>query len=153
MVGVGIYRFYVKFKNITMKINGLQAEIENEGEFVILKLKMHPADFVKFVSDCGKVKKSKIPKVLITSDIEIRKQFFLSEIAEYKTNNVYKYPTKIYNDFFRWWTESNGKKMKFEEQKFFEIGKRLATFWSRLSTEEKSKLWQLEKDKPKATLL
>jgi len=48
-----------------MKINGLQAEIENEGEFVILKLKMHTTNFVKFYSDCGKVKKSRIPKVLI----------------------------------------------------------------------------------------
>jgi hypothetical protein len=136
-----------------MKINGLQAEIENEGEYVILKLKMHPADFVKFVTDCGKMKKSRIPKVLINSDLEVRKKFFLAEIAEYKMANDSKYPTSIYNSFYKYWTESNGKKMKFEDQKFFEIGKRLATFWSRLSTEEKSKLWQAEKDKPKATLL
>lgn len=136
-----------------MKINGLQAEIENEGEFVILKLKMHPADFVKFVQDCGKIKKEKKATVLVTSSIEVRKQFFLKDIATYKSENEGKYPTSIYNSFYKYWTESNGKKMKFEDQKFFEIGKRLATFWSRLSTEEKSKLWQLEKDKPKTGML
>lgn len=136
-----------------MKINGLQAEIENEGEFVILKLKMHPADFVKFVSDCGKIKKEKGAKVLITSSIDVRKQFFLKEVSEYKTCNEGKYPVKIYNDFYKYWTENNGKKMKFEDQKFFEIGKRLATFWSRLTNEEKSKLWQAEKDKPKTGTL
>lgn len=136
-----------------MKINGLNAEIENEDGMVILKLKMHPADFVKFVSDCGKIKKEKKVRLSSESPIEVRKQAFLSEIAEYKTINEGKYPKKIYNDFYKWWTESNGKKMKFEEQKFFEIGKRLATFWGRLSIEEKSKLWQLEKDKPKTGML
>lgn len=93
---------------------------------------------------------------VIYSDAELlehRKQKFLCKIKTYRSENPDKYPANIYNSFFRWWTESNGKKMKFEDQKFFEIGKRLATFWSRISTEEKSKLWQAEKDKPKATLL
>ena len=134
-----------------MKINGLQAEIENEGEFVILKLKMHPADFVKFVQDCGKIRKEKIKVEPI--DMAERKKLFLAKISVFKTENEGKYPVKIYNDFYKYWTESNGKKMKFEDQKFFEIGKRLATFWGRLSTEEKSKLWQLEKDKPKTGTL
>ena len=139
------------FKNYNMKINGLQAEIENEDGYVILKLKMHPADFVKFVTDCGKIKKEKVKTEQV--DIKLRRDKFLTDIATYKCQNEEKYPTYIYNSFYKHWTESNGKKMKFEDQKFFEIGKRLATFWSRISTEEKSKLWQAEKDKPKLTLL
>ena len=134
-----------------MKINGLQAEIENEGEFVILKLKMHPADFVKFVSDCGKIKKEKVKIEEVA--LILRKNSFFSDLSNYKYWNEGKYPKDIYNKFYKYWTESNGKKMKFEDQKFFEIGKRLATFWGRLSTEEKSKLWQLEKDKPKTGML
>lgn len=134
-----------------MKINGLQAEIENEGEFVILKLRMHPADFVKFVTDCGKIKKEKVKKESLS--IELRKQFFLAEVSHFKVQNEGKYPTSIYNEFYKWWTESDGKRMKFEKQDCFEVGKRIARFWNPKSTEEKSKLWQAEKDKPKATLL
>lgn len=136
-----------------MKINGLSAEIENEDGMVVLKLKMHPADFVKFVNDCGKIKKEKKVQVKKDVPIEDRKKTFLTEISSYKTNNEGKYPKKIYNDFYRHWTESDGKEMRFEKQTFFEVGKRLATFWGRISTEEKSKLWQLEKDQPKTTLL
>lgn len=41
-----------------------------------------------------------------------------------------KYGKETLNDFYRYWTELNkkGDKMRFEEQKFFEINKRLATW-------------------------
>lgn len=86
---------------------------------------------------------------------EKRKLAFYCRIKTFKGENPDKYPAKIYNDFYRWWTESDGKEMRFENKKnrYFEVGKRLATFWGRLSTEEKSRLWQLEKDKPKTGML
>ena len=97
-------------------------------------------------------------KIELSSEdiIKSKKQSLYNLIKIYKDKNPDKYPVKIYNDFYKHWGEvsKNGKNIiRYDEQKFFEIGKRLATFWSRLSTEEKSKLWQLEKDKPKTTLL
>lgn len=139
-----------------MKINGLQAEIENEGEFVILKLKMHPADFVKFVTDCNKIKKVKVRKdALSVLSIDERKKIFYDSIATYKAANEGKYPNKLYNQFYRWYTENNGKKMRLEDpkNKYFKIGSRLATFWDNVTSEEKSAMWQLEKGNIKKAVI
>lgn len=101
-------------------------------------------------------KEKNIDQEKIEEIIKSKKQGLYNLIKRYKDNNPDKYPAKIYNDFYKHWGEvsKNGKNIiRYDEQKFFEIGKRLATFWSRLSTEEKSKLWQLEKDKPKTGTL
>jgi len=125
-----------------MKINGLQAEIENEGEFVILKLKMHPADFVKFVTDCGKLKKEKVKTGSIS--IESKVKDLHEKVANYRAANPGKHPNGLYNEFMKYWVEPDkqSKKIRYDGEKFFDIGKRLATFKSFVKPEQLSKMWE-----------
>lgn len=59
--------------------------------------------------------------------IEERKNDFMKLVAE---NGIEKYGQEMCREFFDYWTESNpnGKKMRFEMQKVFDIKKRLATW-------------------------
>lgn len=123
-----------------------------------LKIKENKEKGIKAYKPIPAILIKKEEKIELSSEeiIKSKKQGLYNLIKRYKDNNPDKYPAKIYNDFYRHWGEvsKNGKNIiRYDEQKFFEIGKRLATFWSRLSTEEKSKLWQLEKDKPKTGML
>ena len=59
--------------------------------------------------------------------IEERKNEFMQLVAD---NGVEKYGQEMCRDFFDYWTESNpnGKKMRFEMQKVFDVKRRLATW-------------------------
>lgn len=59
--------------------------------------------------------------------IDERKNDFMKLVAD---NGVEKYGQEMCREFFDYWTESNpnGKKMRFEMQKVFDIKKRLATW-------------------------
>jgi hypothetical protein len=59
--------------------------------------------------------------------IEERKNDFMKLVAE---NGVEKYGQEMCREFFGYWTESNpnGKKMRFEMQKVFDVKRRLATW-------------------------
>ena len=61
-------------------------------------------------------------------NIEDRLEEFRLQIEPFKE----KYSSETLNDFWRYWTEknSNGKKMRFEMQKVFDVGRRLIT-WSK----------------------
>jgi ATP-dependent Lon protease len=82
----------------------------------------------------SKVKKSKVKesKEYITATkvatLEDRKTEFRNKIAEY----VQVYPKEMLRSFFDYWTEcnDNGKKMRFEMQKVFELKKRLSKWAS-----------------------
>jgi len=53
-------------------------------------------------------------------------------IAEVHTTALNKYSDEMLQDFIEYWCEPNrsGKKMRFEAQNFFSMGRRLAT-WAR----------------------
>src|SRR5699024_870721 len=59
--------------------------------------------------------------------IEEKKEEFKKSIEPFRE----KYDSEMLNDFWRYWTEKNknGKKMRFEMQKVFDVGRRLIT-WS-----------------------
>jgi len=59
--------------------------------------------------------------------IEERKQEFKDSIDPYRE----KYESEMLNEFWRYWTEKNknGIKMRFEMQKVFDVGRRLATWF------------------------
>ena len=63
-------------------------------------------------------------------DIEIRKKYFYRKCAVF----VEKYGKEMIREFYDYWTEPNksGKKLRFEDQKFFDLNRRLAT-WSNKS--------------------
>jgi predicted transcriptional regulator len=64
---------------------------------------------------------------------EDRYSDFEDSLREYHKNNPSKYPKEMYVAFRDYWGEKNksGKKLRFEKQEFFELGKRLATWASR----------------------
>lgn len=63
-----------------------------------------------------------------TKSFEERKEAFKKLIDPFRE----KYESEMLNDFWRYWTETNpnGKKMRFEMQKVFDVGRRLGT-WKR----------------------
>jgi predicted transcriptional regulator len=73
--------------------------------------------------------KETIPNTNTINTIEDRKKKFQLLLKPY----IEKYGNKMMNQFYSYWTELNKskKKMRFEEQRFFEIGKRLSTWNSR----------------------
>lgn len=80
------------------------------------------------------------PEKEIARPIEQRKADFLKSIRTYAREHHRKYPFGLYNEFYDYWIEaSKGGKMRFEDQKFWSLGKRLKTFWSNI--ENKSKYW------------
>ena len=59
--------------------------------------------------------------------VEERKLDFIELMKPYQT----KYSKALLNDFYSYWTEisANGKKMRFEKEKVFDVGRRLGTWF------------------------
>lgn len=66
-------------------------------------------------------------KTLKKVDIEVRKQDFMMEVANFKGN----YPDDMLREFYDYWTEhgANDRKFRKEKEKSFDIGKRLARWF------------------------
>lgn len=82
----------------------------------------------------SKVKESKLNEtkvkesvIAVPATLEIRKIHFQNKVSEYLDT----YSRDMLRNFFDYWTEKNegGRKMRFEMQKVFDIGRRLKT-WS-----------------------
>lgn len=67
-------------------------------------------------------------KIETTNNIEERKSAFKELLKEFMPG----YEIEMLKEFFEYWTEPNksGRKMRFEDQKFFDLKRRLAT-WHR----------------------
>ena len=78
-----------------------------------------------------------------------RKKDFYQRVLQFERENPGRYPYVIYEQFFSYWTESSKDAMRWEDKKnkYFEIGKRLATFWKRLDNAQQQKFWKQHKDK------
>lgn len=83
-------------------------------------------------SECNTIKESKVKESKV-KEIETRKIEFEQLVFE---NNPLKYDQEMLRAFCNYWTESNKSKtkMRFELEKVFEIGRRLATWKSREKT-------------------
>ena len=66
-------------------------------------------------------------KTIELKSIEERAKDFMQLVAD---SGLEKYGAEMCRDFFDYWTEHNpnGKKMRFEMQKIFDVKKRLATW-------------------------
>jgi hypothetical protein len=82
-------------------------------------------------------------------NIKERKQKFYDDITLYKTENPTKYPSALYNEFFTYWVELNKNQTKFryEAEKFFDIPRRLATFWGNVPQWKKDKMFIADQTK------
>lgn len=128
----------------------MKSEIIHEGEFVKITYYIPAAQFIELVKQLHQPKKIKVHHLEIDVDkvIAAKKKQLFEKVAAWKEAHPGKYPNKVYNDFMLYWAEATKKgtaKIRYDEPKYFEIGKRLATFWGRLDETEKSKAWQLEK--------
>lgn len=76
--------------------------------------------------------KHKQINIISGEEFEIRKTNFIQLVNDFTP----KYGQKMIDEFCSYWTEANSKKtkMRFEEQKFFEISRRLATWARNLNT-------------------
>lgn len=101
-----------------------------------------------------KVNMLAFPKVKVekeTLTFEDREKSFIWQVQQYKDKHPDKYPNSFYTNFLKYWTESDLKpkpKMRFENEQFFEIGRRLSYSWSTRTAEQKQQYW--EKDKQTA---
>lgn len=93
------------------------------------------------VRNSPKVKESKVKE---SKDIKERKIEFKETLNPY----LEKYGKQVLTDFYYYWTEldKSGKKMRYESEKFFEVQKRIATWYNRsLKSFDKTKLDKLDK--------
>lgn len=109
---------------------------------VINKLKNYKLGAYKLLNDNqeGVKVKDKVKdevKVKVKVSLEDRKKSFFNELL---TSYKHKYPKKMLQDFFDYWTEHGEKdtKMRFEKEKVFGLSRRLAT-WKSRSTIDYSK--------------
>lgn len=123
------------------------SEIVHDGDFVHIRLTVAVADFVKLVAGLQKkpvaAKKEK-DAVSLLEDIKAKKAKFSSMVKEFDNKNPNLYPMGLYNRFYAYWTEPsrNGKKIRYEQEAFFDMAKRLSTFKNKTTPEEMSKLWE-----------
>lgn len=131
-------------------------EIEHLGDSVNIKISMTSADFMKF---CESIKKA--PKTngvtVKTSELDLagKKMSLFKLIKKFKDDNPGLHPIGLYKQFYAYWSEpsKNGKNIRYEGEKYFELGKRLATFRRNIKPEEMSKLWEEHNKQEPATKL
>lgn len=86
-------------------------------------------------------------------EIKKRKLSFFNKLSDFRNKNQSKYPSKVYNDFYNYWTEvdelNGGTKMRLDKHQIFEIGKRLATFRKYIKDEEFASMWKADDEKNK----
>lgn len=77
-----------------------------------------------------------------------RKINFLKLVIDYATTNPSKYPKLMYVEFAKYWVESSTQKKKvilrFEEQRFFDIGRRLSTWMQKVNEVTLHGYWDSE---------
>lgn len=81
---------------------------------------------------------------------------FLKSVVEWVKINPGKYPQLMYVEFCEYWIEKSptGKKMRFQAEKFFDLGRRLSTwFKSEICQKKLPDFWEKEKNLPGINVL
>lgn len=80
--------------------------------------------------------------------IRNRKITFLKMVIDWIAENPSKYPKLMYNEFAKYWIErsiSTKKiKLRFEDQPYFEIGRRLGTWFKNVKPDVLKEYWEQE---------
>lgn len=76
--------------------------------------------------------------------LKIKKDKFYKDLRAYQKEHPEKYPAGLYKKFINYWTEESKdqKKIRIDKEDFFNIGKRLSTFWGFTKQDEKNELWK-----------
>ncbi len=110
--------------SVQQNLTSVQQNLTQSNKIKENKIKENKIKEIKDINkDCFVADKSAIK----TKDLEYRKNEFKNNLEPF----LEIYGKDLLNDFFRYWTEHNpdGKKMRFEMEKVFDISKRLKT-WS-----------------------
>lgn len=83
-------------------------------------------------------------KISLSEKLKIKKDKFYNDLKAYQKDHPDKYPAGLYVKFIKYWTEEskNGKKIRLDDQPYFNIGKRLGTFWGFTKADERNELWK-----------
>lgn len=79
--------------------------------------------------------------------IQEKKKKFVRKVFDWNEKNPGKYPKRMFVDFVKYWAEEekNGSpKIRHDEQKFFDVGKRLSTWFDKAGDGIISAYWQVE---------
>lgn len=96
-------------------------------------------------------------KITVQKKVEVpireRKIAFLKLVIDWITENTdKKYPKLMYVDFSKYWIErSFGRKsikLRYEDQQFFDVGRRLSTWFKKVDDRTATDYWAQEKDLP-----
>lgn len=92
----------------------------------------------------------------IKRSIKLKKDKLFNLINDFKKKNPEKYPNKMYDNFFKYWTEElnplkrqKDKYIRMDECDFFSIGGRLATYRKFIKLEEWNEMWVDHEEKKK----
>jgi len=80
-----------------------------------------------------------------------KKISFMKLVIDWGIEHPNKYPKLLYKQFVIYWTEqaiSKKIKLRYEDQKFFDVGRRLATWFSKSQDTDITKMWEEEKKLP-----
>lgn len=88
------------------------------------------------------------PPVSPEEEVRKRKIAFLKLVIDWVIDNPGKYPKKMCVDFAKYWVEPSihKKKMKlrFEDQQFFDVGRRLSTWFQKVDQTTLHEYWEQE---------
>lgn len=125
-----------------MKLQNLQAEITHQGENVTIQFTIPSASFISFINSLKQAKKPTLTVAAVVDPKEAENRLF-ALVKAFQDGNPGKYPRSIYISFMKWWSEpSKTGRLRYEKEPFFEVGRRLATFWAKVTPEEKNKMWE-----------
>lgn len=90
----------------------------------------------------GGTKKKKV--ITEAPDLEEKRKRFYLEVKKFQDANPDKHPFPLYVEFNRYWGEASksGKSIRYDDEKFFDIGRRLLTFRNRVHPDKLGKMWE-----------
>lgn len=139
-----------------MNIRNLTASITHTEESVHIAFEIPTADFLKFVNILKQAPKPiKVKAEAKPMDLKDRRDLLYAKVRDWQDRNPDKHPSPMLQKFMAYWGEANktGTMIRYDQEKFFDIGRRLATFRGFVKPDDLNKMWEdHEKNKQQSTL-
>lgn len=141
---IGTFAHVLKKLDISKKERDLLRKNFNIDEILAISTESPTMSVTESVTEwCHRCQENGVP-IIENANANNNKEDISKKIAniderisrfekEVKESALDKYPTKMVEEFIRYWTQKNrsGKKFKAEDQTFFEIPKRLVTWYDK----------------------
>lgn len=127
-----------------MKIQVEASLVEKEGFYEVV-FKLTPNQLAGIVTQL-KEKKKTTPRPAPTPGeaLKVKQKRLFDAIKKYAEDNPGKYPRGLLNAFYVHWREptKNGTSTRYDDEKYFEMGKRLGTFISNAGPDKMKQYWK-----------